>query len=228
MPSTSPCFHQPAWLLVFRIYRWGRNLEGEAGSSRLKECNRYGPRHHRLKSVANGESAEADRADAAAPLAACCPSLQGRESIRCVTCCKRADSLAGKPPVTHARGRRTAMVISSRTPEGQPNYCPVCRQEAVMEPSQPFGDAPCPHCGCLLRFEPLDKGVCVSVAEAASAEAERIESHSMYVCPKCKTRIPFGTETKPPPSECPGCGRRLGIPTTLKNLPPNLAGKSSQ
>ena len=28
-----------------------------------------------------------------------------------------------------------------------------------MEPSQPFGDAPCPHCGCLLRFEPLDEGL---------------------------------------------------------------------
>ncbi len=45
-----------------------------------------------------------------------------------------------------------AMVISSRTPEGTPNYCPICRKSICLEPSIPFGDAPCPNCGSLLWF----------------------------------------------------------------------------
>ena len=44
------------------------------------------------------------------------------------------------------------MRISSRTPEGVPNRCPVCRGDIRIEPSLPFGDAPCPKCGCLLWF----------------------------------------------------------------------------
>ncbi len=39
------------------------------------------------------------------------------------------------------------------------------------------------------------------------------KNRSVYVCPGCKTRTPFGTETEPPPRNCPGCGRQLGIPT---------------
>lgn len=49
--------------------------------------------------------------------------------------------------------------ISSRTPEGEPNSCPVCRSEIVTEPSQPSGDAPCPKCGALLWFIKSDRGV---------------------------------------------------------------------
>lgn len=46
------------------------------------------------------------------------------------------------------------MVISSRTPEGDPNTCPVCRKELRIDPSTvPMRDAPCPHCGCLLKFD---------------------------------------------------------------------------
>ena len=100
-----------------------------------------------------------------------------------------------------------------------------------MEPSQPFGDAPCPHCGCLLRFESLDEGIRVSVAKVAATVAESSEVQSerpLYVCPQCKTRIPFGTETKPPPTRCPGCQRRLSIPTTLSKLPGHLAANASQ
>jgi mannitol/fructose-specific phosphotransferase system IIA component (Ntr-type) len=44
------------------------------------------------------------------------------------------------------------MESSSRTPEGCPNCCPVCGTEAVIEPSTPFHDAPCPSCGHLLWF----------------------------------------------------------------------------
>lgn len=42
--------------------------------------------------------------------------------------------------------------ISSRTPEGSPNHCPICGAEVVIEPSLFFGDAPCPACGTLLWF----------------------------------------------------------------------------
>src|SRR5579864_6191239 len=50
------------------------------------------------------------------------------------------------------------MEISSRTPEGIPNRCPVCRNEVKVDPSTPTGDAPCPHCGTLLWFVSTDDG----------------------------------------------------------------------
>jgi eukaryotic-like serine/threonine-protein kinase len=46
------------------------------------------------------------------------------------------------------------MEPSTRTPEGEPNCCPVCGKSLCIEPSRPPGDAPCPHCGHLLWFEP--------------------------------------------------------------------------
>jgi hypothetical protein len=51
------------------------------------------------------------------------------------------------------------MTISSRTPEGRPNFCPVCGNVVRLEPSVPAGDAPCPHCGCLLWFVVTDVGL---------------------------------------------------------------------
>src|SRR6516162_4115265 len=45
------------------------------------------------------------------------------------------------------------MTISSRTPEGQPNECPICGNALRIEPSRPPGDAPCPFCGSLLWFQ---------------------------------------------------------------------------
>lgn len=50
------------------------------------------------------------------------------------------------------------MVISSRTPEGSPNRCPVCGSSLKIEPSDPAGDAPCPNCGHLLWFTWEDAG----------------------------------------------------------------------
>jgi acyl carrier protein len=44
------------------------------------------------------------------------------------------------------------MVISSRTPEGEPGRCPLCGSDVRIEPSPLFGDAPCPNCGALLWF----------------------------------------------------------------------------
>ncbi len=44
------------------------------------------------------------------------------------------------------------MVIPSRTPEGDPNRCPVCGHDCRLEPSWPSRDGPCPRCGHLLWF----------------------------------------------------------------------------
>ncbi len=44
------------------------------------------------------------------------------------------------------------MTISSRTPEGLPNRCPVCGAEVKLEPSWPAADACCPNCGSLLWY----------------------------------------------------------------------------
>jgi anti-anti-sigma factor len=50
------------------------------------------------------------------------------------------------------------MVISSRTPEGSPNHCPVCGPGIKIEPSDPAGDAPCPVCRHLFWFIRDDVG----------------------------------------------------------------------
>jgi hypothetical protein len=44
------------------------------------------------------------------------------------------------------------MAPSSRTPEGEPNRCPVCGNAVRLDPSVPSGDAPCAFCGFLLWF----------------------------------------------------------------------------
>jgi hypothetical protein len=40
-------------------------------------------------------------------------------------------------------------MISSRTPEGEPQRCPICGKIAALEPSDPGGDWICPSCGSL-------------------------------------------------------------------------------
>ncbi len=50
------------------------------------------------------------------------------------------------------------MIISSRTPEGRPNRCPVCGSEVVIEPPDPPGDAACPTCGHLIWFDQQKRG----------------------------------------------------------------------
>jgi acyl carrier protein len=67
------------------------------------------------------------------------------------------------------------MIISSRTPEGWSNRCPVCQAEVRIEPSLPTGDAPCPKCGHLLWFVVGEHGTCLFDAEALAARfAERL------------------------------------------------------
>jgi hypothetical protein len=43
-------------------------------------------------------------------------------------------------------------MISSRTPEGDPNRCAICRNRFRLFPSSPGNDAPCPYCGTLAWF----------------------------------------------------------------------------
>src|SRR5262245_3516411 len=49
------------------------------------------------------------------------------------------------------------MPPSDRTPEGEPNRCPVCGHAVLLEPSLTSGDATCPNCGLLLWF-PVSAG----------------------------------------------------------------------
>lgn len=44
------------------------------------------------------------------------------------------------------------MPPATRTPEGEPNQCPVCGKAFVLERSDPHRDATCPHCGSLVWF----------------------------------------------------------------------------
>lgn len=62
------------------------------------------------------------------------------------------------------------MVISSRTPEGWPNKCPICGNDLRIEPSPRTLDAPCPKCGHLLWFAP--SGEVVPVLNASRSRFE--------------------------------------------------------
>jgi acyl carrier protein len=66
------------------------------------------------------------------------------------------------------------VTISSRTPEGSPNECPVCRAGVCVEPSRPPGDAPCPSCGTLLWFVAAAHGAMLFDAETVDALRERL------------------------------------------------------
>lgn len=58
------------------------------------------------------------------------------------------------------------MAVSSRTPEGLPNRCPVCNSRVTVEPSSGLGDAPCPACGHLLWFIVADGTLWVYKSDA--------------------------------------------------------------
>ncbi|WP_425616520.1 phosphopantetheine-binding protein [Anatilimnocola sp. NA78] len=68
-------------------------------------------------------------------------------------------------------------MISSRTPEGAPHHCPVCNQAVIIEPSLPFGDAPCPHCGHLLWFVAVQQMPMVVTSAANHDLQDRVLKH---------------------------------------------------
>jgi anti-anti-sigma factor len=57
-------------------------------------------------------------------------------------------------------------MVSSRTPEGTPNGCPVCGKSLSLEPD---AKTPCPHCGYLLLFSGQDE----TRIELSAAEPKR-------------------------------------------------------
>ena len=66
------------------------------------------------------------------------------------------------------------MMISSRTPEGQPIPCPLCGANVVIEPSILVGDAPCPRCGQLLWFIQSPETTRVFDARESSITRDRV------------------------------------------------------
>ena len=64
--------------------------------------------------------------------------------------------------------------ISSRTPEGVPNHCPICKASICLEPSHPPGDAPCPNCGTLLWFFDTSAGMRFYESKAIAPLRDRI------------------------------------------------------
>ncbi len=63
------------------------------------------------------------------------------------------------------------MEPSSRTPEGEPNRCPVCGHSTQIETSRPPGDAPCPHCGHLLWIDRAESAKSFESLEFVSRDA---------------------------------------------------------
>jgi acyl carrier protein len=85
--------------------------------------------------------------------------------------------------------------ISSRTPDGAPNYCPICAKVICIEPSHPPGDAPCPNCGTLLWFfhtsasmrfyeskviAPYRDKILQAISENLGVDKERISSSTSF------------------------------------------------
>jgi acyl carrier protein len=67
-----------------------------------------------------------------------------------------------------------ASTISSRTPDGVPNHCPICGAFICIEPSHPQGDAPCPNCGTLLWFFNTSAGMRFHESKAVAPLRDRI------------------------------------------------------
>ncbi len=63
------------------------------------------------------------------------------------------------------------MTISSRTPQGEPTACPLCRAKVVVEPSVLIGDAPCPQCGQWLWF--VQMGDTIRLFDARETQVSR-------------------------------------------------------
>jgi hypothetical protein len=66
------------------------------------------------------------------------------------------------------------MTISSRTPEGEPGKCPLCRSDVRVEPSVLFGDATCPNCGTLLWFFQVSRAALFMEHAASADRRERL------------------------------------------------------
>src|SRR4029453_14825300 len=73
------------------------------------------------------------------------------------------------------------MQPASRTPEGEPNRCPICGAEIVIAPSRPSGEGPCPQCANLLWFDRRSGGAGMPVNESPSNEDRINEAIAAYI-----------------------------------------------
>jgi len=94
------------------------------------------------------------------------------------------------------------MTISSRTPEGDPNQCPVCGHDDRIEPSLGTRDAPCPCCGHLLWFPERtayarDNRMVIDLAKAAK-EARNPTEAAEHLLGFTLAKV-FTTRYGPPP-----------------------------
>ena len=64
------------------------------------------------------------------------------------------------------------MNVSSQTTEGLPSQCPLCGKKVWTSPSQPPGDATCPHCGSLLWFDECDSQIADPINQRVKLGAE--------------------------------------------------------
>ncbi len=87
------------------------------------------------------------------------------------------------------------MTISSRTPEGDPNQCPICGHRLRLELSIDTRDAPCPSCGHLLWFA-VPK-VERSTRTVQQLRSELDQSHSEFK----ELAIKFATKRFGPPGD---------------------------
>ena len=74
----------------------------------------------------------------------------------------------------------SSMAVSSRTPEGHPNRCPICGNVVLIEPSLPAGDAPCPYCGHLLwwfqeRYSDIREAITASTSFIDDLQADSLD-----------------------------------------------------
>lgn len=86
------------------------------------------------------------------------------------------------------------MNISSQTPEGDPNRCPVCGRELRLEPSRPPGDAPCPSCGTLVWFAvpEIPPAVLSTVVSRLELNGKLIPKDGGEPIPLIRTPLRFG------------------------------------
>lgn len=74
-----------------------------------------------------------------------------------------------------------AMTVSSRTPEGLPSHCSLCRAETCLEFFDPADDASCPKCGCLLWKSGQVLGfVRNSLSKTNSIPLREIDANSVF------------------------------------------------
>jgi len=64
------------------------------------------------------------------------------------------------------------MVVSSRTPEGEPHLCSICGAIVVTDPADPLGNSVCPRCGTWLA------SLTGSLGSRLGSQIDRLDIHA--------------------------------------------------